>query len=172
MKKFKQIKYIALLAILLVSIVPFSPAGAASIQPRITGEPQVDTLDYHIRPVKVNVEKFAPSETYGCTLLNQNPQDEIVMVPRQAFDMTWVVQNTGDAVWHAATSSYAFYGGTPMYAKEAAYQIPEDIMRGGKLKMTIDFEAPKEPGLYTTYWAILTGGNTRVCRMYLTVIVK
>ena len=171
MKNLTRIKYIALLAILLISMLPLGIAGAKSAQPSITGEPVVDTLDYTLERAKVKVRNYAPDTTYGCTLVNQNPVDYVVMRPRQTFDMNWVVVNTGKAVWHTGTTVYSFYSGVPMYTKEEAYQLPADVGIGGKLKMTIDMEAPKNPGTYSTTWAILTG-NTRVCRMFLIITVK
>lgn len=169
---------IILLVFMLVSLLPTSSAFALAQQPKIDGEPEamsarefVDTLEHPRTPIDVNTDKFHPDETYACTWINQQPADYIEMKPRQSFDMTWVVQNTGDAVWHASESSYAYYSGVAMYTKSAAYALPADVGKGEKLRMTIDLEAPKSPGVYSTTWAVLTG-NTRVCRMFLILVVK
>lgn len=178
MIKHQKITHIALLVFMLVSLFPTSSVFALAQQPKISGEPEqmsmrefVDTLEHPGMPIEVDTDKFHPDDTYACTWVNQQPADYIVMKPRQSFDMTWVVQNTGDAVWHASESSYAFYSGTRLYTHSSAYQLPADVGKGGKLRMTIDMEAPKDPGFYQTTWAVLTG-NTRVCRMYLLLYVQ
>ena len=171
MKIFPKIKTYAILAVLLVTMFSFSIASAKSALPSIIGEPVVDTMDYHLVPNKVKVEKYAPDDTYACELVNQNPVDYVVMRPRQSFDMNWVVVNTGKAVWHSSTTVFSFYSGVPMYTYLSSYQLPADVGKGAKLKMTIDMEAPKNPGTYSTTWALLTG-TSRICRMYLIVTVK
>ncbi len=178
MKIINKMKYLALLSIMLVSLLPVGTAGALSVQPKISGEPEkmsirefVDTMEYPSPVVNVDTSKFKNDDIYSCSLVNQQPADYVVMRPRQSFDMTWVVVNDGTAVWHGGQTSYAHYSGVPMYANGSAYLVPETVGLGGKLRMTIDMEAPKNPGTYSTTWALLTG-NSRICRMYLIVTVK
>ncbi|HEY3313054.1 MAG TPA: NBR1-Ig-like domain-containing protein [Anaerolineales bacterium] len=108
---------------------------------------------------------------YGCTLLRQSPGDWILMQPRQSFDVSWTVQNTGNAVWHASATKLEYVGGTKMQTHGDAIGLSNDVGRGGKVKLTVDMEAPKSPGVYSTLWALYSG-NTQFCRVTLSLSVS
>lgn len=171
----KKLLYILLLIMLLL------PAGnvfAASNQaplkwvdpvffdhreiPAVT--PVVDELD-------LDVYEYDTTDPYSCQFVTQQPPDDVALKPRQSFDMNWTVINNGSAVWHAGSTMFAYYSGTPTYTHQSTYALTETVGLGGKLHIRVDMEAPKQPGVYSTTWAVLTG-NTRICRVYFNFTVK
>jgi len=170
----KKILYILLLIALLL---PTSSVFAANAQPRIWGEPEFfDHRDIPaVTPVvdvpDLEVYQYDTTDPYSCRFVTQQPPDDTVLKPRQSFDMNWTVVNNGSAVWHAGSTMFAFYSGTPTYTHEAAYALTETVGLGEKLHIRVDMEAPKNPGVYSTTWAILTG-NTRICRVFFSFTVK
>jgi len=170
----KKIIYLLLLISLLV---PGSSVFAANAQPKIWGEPEFFSYRDEIflseveEELDIEVYQYDAEDTYACEWVNQQPQDYAVVKSRQAFDMNWTVVNSGSAVWHAGSTFVSYYGGFPMHTHTDSYALTETVSLGEKLHVRIDMEAPKEPGTYTTTWALLTG-NTRICRMFLIITVK
>lgn len=170
----KKLLYILLLIALLL---PASSVFAANAQPLIVGEPEF--FDHRgipaVTPVEdevdLDVYVYDTKDPYSCQFVTQQPPDDVVLNPRQSFDMNWTVINDGSAVWHAGSTMFAYYSGTPTYTHEAAYALTETVGLGEKLHIRVDMEAPKSSGVYSTTWAVLTG-NTRICRVYFNFTVK
>lgn len=170
----KKLLYILLLIALLL---PSSSVFAANAQPRIWGEPEffdhrdIPAVTPVVDELDLDVYEYDTTDPYSCQFVTQQPPDYTVLKSRQSFDMNWTVVNNGSAVWHAGSTMVSYYSGTPMHTHADAYTLTENVGLGEKLHIRVDMEAPKQSGNYTTTWAILTG-NTRICRVFLTITVK
>jgi len=110
------------------------------------------------------------SSDYGCTLIRQSPLDWTKMRSRQYFDMVWTVQNSGNAVWHASATKLAYVGGAKMQTHGDSVGLSGDVGRGKKTKLTVDMNAPKAQGTYSTLWALFSGSQ-RFCKVTITITV-
>lgn len=170
----KKMLYLLLLIALLV---PSGSVFAANALPHVDGEPyffylrDVTPVEEVTEELDINKYQYDAEDAYSCQWVNQQPPDYVVVKPRQSFDMNWTVVNDGSAVWHAGSTMISYYSGTPMHTHADAYSLTETVGLGEKLHVTVDMEAPKNPGNYTTTWALFTG-NTRICRMFITLTVK
>jgi hypothetical protein len=119
--------------------------------------------------ISVRAESAATSD-YGCTLIRQTPLDWTKMRSRQYFDMVWTVQNSGNAIWHSNATKLAYVGGTKMQTRGDEVKLGNDVGRGKKVKLTVDMNAPKAKGTYSTLWALYSG-NQRFCKLTVTITV-
>lgn len=175
---------IAMAVVMLVSaMVPFAVTSAsaqkndtaATTSPAQTfmeaasGMPLLAPMSISIPSITVRAQNVT-SSSYGCTLVRQSPADWVKMKSRQDFDMYWTVQNTGNAVWHANSTKFAYVGGTKMQTHGDAFRLNDDVGRGKKIKLGVDMVAPKAMGTYSTLWSLYSG-NTSFCRVTLIVTV-
>ena len=173
MKKVQMFSIAMTVVMILATVIPATPAAAREVETIMgdDGSPiQVmpSAAFYSLPEVNMYVESVEYNG-YSCTLLKQSPGDWFDMKPRQSFDISWTVQNTG-AVWHSGQTRFAYVGGAKMQTKGDSFIFGQDVGRGGKTKLTVDMEAPKTPGVYSTLWAIYAG-NTRFCKVTVTISV-
>lgn len=77
--------------------------------------------------------------------------DGTIMVPGQTFLKTWRLKNTGTLAW---TTAYylVYFGGEKMGATEAP--LPQEVLPGRTIDLTIQLIAPQIPGHYRSYWKL------------------
>lgn len=83
--------------------------------------------------------------------------------------MGWKVRNTGTAAWDPATMEFSYLGGTKMYASTPTH-LPRLVESGENVLLVADLVAPKNPGKYTTVWA-LKQDDEYFCQVRLTIYV-
>lgn len=66
---------------------------------------------------------------------------------------------------------YAYVSGDKLH-KVSSYDIPKGAEPGKNVFLTVEMEAFRDRGTYTTTWALVEGGNTYFCPLTLTIIVK
>lgn len=120
--------------------------------------------------ISASIEGSGTTSGYGCTLLKQTPLDWKKMRPRQYFDAVWTVQNSGSTVWHGSSTKFAYVGGAKMQTRGDEFKLSNDVGRGKKVKLSVDMNAPKALGTYSTLWALFSG-NQRFCKVTLTITV-
>ncbi len=106
---------------------------------------------------------------YACDILSIAPKDSVRIKVNQRFQWNWEVENIGTTRWDPDTMDAYFIGGTQM-SKYKGYPISGPAKPGKTITVQIDLVAPKEPGNYTTTWALRKGVH-RFCYMKLDVEV-
>ena len=107
---------------------------------------------------------------YECELISQTPSNGTILASRSDFDWFWKVTNTGTKIWKVADIEYGYISGDKMH-KTANYPLPEDIYPGDSIRLGADMVAPKQPGSYSTTWA-LKRGDQLFCGVTLKIIVE
>lgn len=107
---------------------------------------------------------------YGCNVFSTEPANSTVIAPRTDFETKWGVKNLGTEIWYRATMDYAFYSGAKLH-KVASYDIPKGVEPGKNIFLTVEMEAFKDRGTYTTQWALVED-NFYFCPLTLTIVVK
>jgi ABC-type amino acid transport substrate-binding protein len=95
--------------------------------------------------------------------------DGTEMNPGQDFDKVWRVRNTGTCAWD---SSYglAFVQGDRMDGDPVS--VSGTVSSGSTYDVTIDQEAPDDPGTYGGVWEMPNGKDTPICeRLWVEIVV-
>ena len=164
MIKARLFSIVMAVTMLMAIVVPFSATTVAAMP--------LDPPPHRYEPAIAPPDDKAYSPTspnYSCSLINQSPKDWVTLSPRQSFDATWTVQNTG-AVWYTNNVQFAYIWGAKMQTHGDIFGITNDVGKGGKLHLAVDMIAPKSPGTYPITWGVYTG-RTRVCLVTLVVTV-
>lgn len=112
----------------------------------------------------------ATPATFECKLVSQSPVNGTSMGSRNDFDWVWTVTNTGQKAWASSDVDYLYIRGSEFH-KTAGYDLPKSVAVGESIKLGADMIAPKQPGSYSTTWALRKGSQT-FCEVTLTIIVK
>lgn len=183
MKTVRTVSIAMAVVLLVVVVAPFAVTPAAAQKnARLTlaspaqtfveaasGLPLLAPMNVSFPVITMSVADSS-SGSYSCTLIRQSPDDWAKMRSRQSFDAVWVVQNSGNAVWPASATQFAYVGGTKMQTAGDEINLSNDVGRGKKVKLSVDMIAPKAQGTYSTLWALFAG-NTRFCKVTLTLTV-
>jgi uncharacterized protein YraI len=114
-----------------------------------------------------------PQGSYSCILVSQSPLDETVFQASEAFEMSWEVQNIGEATW-AATDSVAIKVGAvvdqPLSTVDTL-PLTTDVATGENYIVTVPMTAPSFAGQFGEYWTIMLGEET-VCYFYNVIQVQ
>jgi len=111
----------------------------------------------------------ATEQTYinACEVISTSPTDSIKV--RENFDAVWTVKNTSGQEWRTDTVDYKFISGTKLREKDR-YDLTETIKYGETGRIIVDMNAPDQPGIYSTNWAIISGNKT-LCNLTMTINV-
>jgi len=110
------------------------------------------------------------SKPYDCEILDSAPANGTVFASRTDFEATWKIKNIGTREWEAHTINYVYVSGDKIH-KVASYDLGPAIVRGDVKDLIVSMLAPKNPGTYTTYWALHTGSEY-FCGTSLTITVN
>lgn len=116
-------------------------------------------------------QTFSPTsrKNYDCRVLNA-PTDGTIYSPRLAFKVRWRLQNIGLQTWDRANVDFVYDFGDRFH-KTAAYDLDKEVEIGDVAEIFVDMIAPKDPGTYTTHWALQVGAE-KFCKVSLTIGVK
>lgn len=116
-------------------------------------------------------QTFSPTsrKNYDCRVLNA-PTDGTIYSPRLAFKVRWRLQNVGLRTWDRVGVDFVYDFGDRFH-KTAAYDLDKEVELGDVAEIFVDMVAPKDPGTYTTHWA-LQFGTEKFCKVSLTIGVK
>ena len=114
-----------------------------------------------------------PSPTPGlfaCAFISQSPGRSDTLNPGEGFKWIWTVSNTGTKEWIAADVKYFYVSGDRLHDKDIQ-GIPNNVIPGNEVTLKVAMTAPKNPGSYTTTWALKRGSQV-FCYTALTITVK
>jgi hypothetical protein len=116
-------------------------------------------------------QTFSPTSRrkYDCRVLNY-PTDGTIYSPRLAFKVRWRLQNVGLQIWDREDVDFVYDFGDRFH-KTASYDLNKEVEIGDVAEIFVDMIAPKDPGTYTTHWALQFGAE-KFCKVSLTIGVK
>jgi hypothetical protein len=121
-------------------------------------------------PTLAGIVSGTSNSNYGCRVFSTEPANGTEFAPRTDFVATWGVKNIGIKEWFRATMKYVYVSGDKLH-KVTSYSIPKGAETGKNVILTVDMEALKNAGKYTTTWS-LVADNTYFCPLTLTIVVK
>jgi len=109
------------------------------------------------------------NKNYLCQVLN-SPKDNEIYSPRLAFKVRWRLKNVGLQTWDRESVDFVYDFGDRFY-KTSSYDLAKTTEFGDVAEFFVDLLAPKDPGTYTTHWALKVG-TEKFCPVSLTIGVK
>lgn len=117
------------------------------------------TLTPAITPTSKPTLLSAPSDPdcIHASLVGEYPPDLTIYLPGDRFTKMWTIQNGGTCTWD---SSYKliFWSGD-ILGGSTSYDLPEVVMPGDDISISIFLQAPAAEGTYTGYWRLQTPWN-------------
>jgi hypothetical protein len=122
-------------------------------------------------PTLAGIANGTSNSDYACTIFSTEPPDNTVFAPRTDFIASWGVKNIGKKTWYRATMDYVYVSGDKLH-EVASYDLPKGVEPGKNVFLPVDMETFRNPGAYSTTWALVVDSKTYFCRLTLTVIVQ
>jgi hypothetical protein len=103
-------------------------------------------------------------------LISVDPPNGTTFDPRADFDAVWRVRNSGQNSWDRNSVDYMFLSGDQFH-KVSGYDLSENVRAGETTNLTVDMEAPKNAGTYTTRWTLRVA-SSNFCTLELRIVVR
>jgi len=147
-----------------------TPRGTNTPEPTIT---ETLVLVYETPTIFVippaTITPTISNKDYLCQVLN-SPTDGTIYSPRLDFRVRWRFKNIGRQKWDSSTVTFIYDHGDRFH-KTSSYNLEKTIDVGYVAELFVDMQAPKDPGTYTTHWALKVG-TEKFCKVTLTIGVK
>jgi len=126
-------------------------------------------------PEATATESTEPDEPVGggsdvAQLIGQEPDDNTIIRPGEAFTVTWILENRGTATW---TTNYyiEFSSGEQMGAVDKVFlwiPVPPDT----NIPISVDFTAPGAEGAVRTNWKLVNADDNAFYDFHITIEVS
>jgi hypothetical protein len=110
------------------------------------------------------------SGNYSCQLISVDPPNGTTFDARADFDAVWRVRNNGQRTWDRNSVDYIFLSGDQFH-KVSGYDLSGNVKVGETTNLTVDMEAPRNAGTYTTRWTLRVGSDN-FCTLNLSIVVR
>ena len=117
------------------------------------------TLTPAITPTEEPTLVSAPSDPdcIHASLTSEYPPDATIYKPGDVFTKTWTIKNLGNCTWDKSYK-LIFWSGDLM-GGSTYYDLPEVVLPGDDIAISIILKAPATDGNYTGYWRLQTPWN-------------
>lgn len=139
-------------------------AGATEIPPLPTGTPDPAllvqaTLTPAYTPTSEATLISAPSDPdcIHAELVSEYPPDRAVFRPSTSFTKIWTIKNVGTCTWD--TSYQLIFWSGELMGGATYYNLPEVVLPGDDVSISIFLQSPADEGFYTGYWRLKTPWN-------------
>ena len=150
-----------------------TPVPSATPQPTLTPTPTLISLTLPATaPVEVThaaPPKASTRPELACKVLQQSVKYGSKFASKERFDISWMVQNTGNATWEPGVVELAYAGGSKMYQYQPV-PLTHSSPPGDITILSAVMVAPRTPDSYTMTWA-LKRGDEYFCKMNVTISV-
>jgi|GEM_PF-2942158 len=95
--------------------------------------------------------------------------DGTVMTPGQAFIKSWEIENSGEVPWPQGTELRRVEG--PAMGPIESVTLNERAV-GERAEVSVDLEAPADPGTHRSYWQLCLGDACFGGRFFVEIVVE
>ena len=95
--------------------------------------------------------------------------DGTVMAPGQAFTKSWEIENSGEVPWPEGTELRHVEG--PAMGPIESVPVSERAV-GERAEISVDLEAPADPGTHRSYWQLCLGDACFGGRFFVEIVVQ
>jgi len=163
-----------------VALPTSTPTETFTPTPRNTDTPEptatntvvfiISTPTASVVPTFTGINDATVKKDYACIPFSVNPTNGTSFDPRVSFIATWKIKNNGKKEWDRKIVDYIYQSGDKFH-KISGYDLSKSVPVGVTTDITVDMEAPKNPGTYTTYWT-LKNDSSEFCKVSLSIVVK
>ncbi len=111
-----------------------------------------------------------PRPELACKVLGQSIKNGTKFRPKERFDISWMIRNTGTATWEPGVVELAYAGGTRMFHSQPV-PLPHSSPPGDIIALSADMVAPQAPADYNMIWA-LRRGDEYFCKVNVIILVR
>ena len=111
------------------------------------------------------------ADNYSCNLVSISPGSGTAFGARTSFDAKVKVSNSGKKSWDVNSVDYAYVNGTKFHSV-SIYDLKTAVSPGSSTTLSIDMQAPKNSGVYSTTWGLKTGADNFFCTFTISIVVK
>jgi hypothetical protein len=147
--------------------------------PRFTNTPEPTATNTFIwilvsptNPVSAALTAAAitSNKNYACLFISVTPANGTSFNSRKNFEATWRIKNIGKKEWNKNDADFVYINGDKFH-KVSGYDFKKTLEPGVTGDLTVAMQAPKNPGIYTTNWAVRIGSD-EFCKVSLRIAVK
>jgi len=112
----------------------------------------IPTIDRTRPPINTPTPEVPCNKAAAGHPIDVTVPDGTIMNPGESFSKTWRLKNVGSCTW---TRQYAvtFFSGNSLDAYQTN-TLAEPVAPGQQVDVTVDMEAPEEPGVYQSNWML------------------
>lgn len=117
----------------------------------------------------------ATPEPWKCELRHISPDQMTIFKPRYGFRAEWRIFNIGGKIWRSDSVRVKYLGGTSLQndpQSKNEFFLPASIYPGDKILVQIAMTSPKEPGQYSSFWALVDEKDRVFCTFDITIRVR
>ncbi len=106
----------------------------------------------------------------ACKVLGQSIKNGTKFRPKERFDISFMIRNTGTATWEPGVVELAYAGGTRMFHSQPV-PLPHSSPPGDIIALSADMVAPQATADYNMVWA-LRRGDEYFCKVNVIILVR
>lgn len=95
--------------------------------------------------------------------------DGTVMTPGQEFTKSWEIENSGEVPWPQGTELRRVEGSAMGPIESVTLN---ERAAGERAEVSVDLEAPAEPGTHRSYWQLCLGDTCFGSRFFVEIVVQ
>jgi len=107
----------------------------------------------------------------GCDLVALSPKWGQVFAKGASFDAQWTFANYGPYVWNEHEVDFKYVGGQKMQVLGDVYDLPDTVLPGGRIQISVNMISPLTKGNFTSTW-LLSQGNMFFCRVSISITTE
>lgn len=126
-------------------------------------------------PTKAPINAFPTNDRIPlagrCKVVTQTPKDGTPYKKGAEFTTDWTIENTGDAAWDKQDVDVRYQSGDAMQKGNSFADLPQTVLPGASVKISVTMIAPQTPGYHITYWNFSSGSQV-LCTFYVEIFVE
>jgi hypothetical protein len=108
----------------------------------------------------------------GASVYTQTPPNGTIFSPGAHFKASWLFTNDTNLMWGMHEVDFIYWEGERMYAPDNnIIDLPKDVFPNGKVTISVNMIAPKDPGTYSVTYMLHEGARHYI-KVTLTIIVQ
>ncbi len=158
-----------------VTVVPtmtstLTPTATHTPTPTLSPTPTFIFILASLTPTRQPTATGQVSGGYGCQLTSQTPANGTHYSPKKNFTVKWTLKNIGQNDWDQTVVDFEFLSGAKMFTGASIYDLPNNVVVGKSVTLSVPMAAPKADGTYNSVWSLKQGKND-FCHVNIRIIV-
>ena len=149
-----------------------TPTRAFTLTPEPTATDESTENPQEGTPTEITTATQPPSnggEDSGAWLSN-DPPDDTIFAPGEAFTVTWTLENTGSSTWN--NNYYIEFAEGEQMGAEERYFIPLSVPPNTSVQVSADFVAPESEGTKQSTWNLVNDSDMAFYQFFVVIEIS